>query len=130
MSNKFWKGLIVIFIIYTCYYIFFLEASYLLSIPRPIRHLIKLFTLIAVYLLGVYQLNSQKIGWMTTIWHIIHITGIVLICLFGIYDWIFGILPIKIRWVLGSIAEFLIAPTLYIAMGLIQYFLLKEKIKK
>jgi TRAP-type uncharacterized transport system fused permease subunit len=83
--------------------------------------------LITVYLIGLRQLNLEKIAWMQTIWHIVHISGIFIIISFGAFDWIVHPLPLNIRVILFEINEFLIAPTLYVAMGLLHKFLLEEK---
>ncbi len=126
MTKKFWHGLLLLLLIYSCYYLLFIDATYLLDIPRQIRHAIKLTTLVLVYLIGLRHLTTSKTYWMTVIWHIIHISGIILICLFGVYDLVFGILPIRVRWILDSVAEFLIAPSLYVGMGILQNFLLVQ----
>ena len=127
MPRKFWIGLTVLFLLYSAYYIFFFESPLTELIPRKIRHLIKFTMLITVYLIGLRQLNLEKIAWMQTIWHIVHITGIFIIISFGAFDWIVHPLPLNIRVILFEINEFLIAPTLYVAMGLLHKFLLEEK---
>lgn len=127
MNKRFWKGFFLIIIFYTCYYLLFLDASYILNIPRKIRHLIKFISLVSVYSVGRFHLATIDTYWMKTIWNIIHISGIGIICAFGLYDMAFGVLPIEIRWVLDSVAEFLIAPSLYVVMGLVQEFVLKKE---
>jgi hypothetical protein len=56
---------------------------------------------------------------MFIIWHFIHITGIGLIALFGLYDLLISPTSILIRSFLGSINEFLISPVLFVGMGIL-----------
>jgi hypothetical protein len=126
MPRKFWFGLITILIIYTLFYLFFNEASYLSQIPRKIRHIIKFVVLFTIYLIGVWNLSLDKIIWMRTVWHIIHLSGIALLLLLGAYDWLIHPMPIFMREVLDAVNEFLIGPTLYVGMGLLHKFLLNK----
>jgi hypothetical protein len=127
MPKKFWIGLTIILIIYTLFYLFFREASYLTFIPRKIRHIIKFVVLITIYLVGVWHLSLDKITWMKTLWHLIHISGIVFLVSLGAYDWLIHPMPQFMREVMDAVNEFLIGPTLYVGMALLQNFLLKGK---
>ena len=60
-SNTTWIGLTVLFLLYSAYYIFFFESPNFELIPRKIRHLIKFTMLITFYLIGLRQLNLEKI---------------------------------------------------------------------
>jgi hypothetical protein len=128
MPRKFWTGFIIIVIIYSCYYLFFKDASYVAKIPRKIRHIIKFAALISIYLIGVWHLSLEKIRWMKTIWHLIHLSGISFLLSFGAYDWMIHPLPMFLREFMDSINEFLIGPTLFVGMGILQQFLLKNKV--
>ena len=119
MKRGFYTGLIIILIIYTLVYLLFYEAPYHSEIPRRIRHLIKFSTLITVYLIGSYHLRLNNIKWMYIIWHFIHITGIGIITLFGLYDLLVSPTPIYIRTFLLTINEFLISPVLFVGMGIL-----------
>jgi hypothetical protein len=127
MPKKFWIGLIIILVVYTLFYLFFKDASYVALIPRKIRHIIKFVVLIAIYLVGVWHLALDKITWMKTLWHLIHISGIVFLVFLGAYDWLINPMPQFMREVMDAVNEFLIAPTLFVVMGLLQKFLLKGK---
>jgi hypothetical protein len=96
------------------------------DIPRKIRHVIKFTVLITVYLIGVKQLTLDKIAWMKTIWHVIHLSGIFILLSLGVFDWIIRPLPFGVRQVMGAINEFLIGPTLFVGMGILHQFLLKN----
>lgn len=119
MKRGFWTGLIIILIIYTLIYLFFYDAPYFNDIPRRLRHLIKFFILITVYLIGGYHLRLNNIKWMYIIWHFIHITRIGIITSFGLYDFLVSPTPIFIRSFLNSINEFLISPVLFVGMGIL-----------
>lgn len=127
MPKKFWIGLTIILIIYTLFYLFFKDASYVAQIPRKTRHVIKFLVLITIYGLGVWHLALDKIIWMKTLWHLIHLSGIFFLLSLGAYDWIIHPLPMFMREVMDVINEFLIGPTLFVGMGLLQQFLLKNK---
>jgi len=127
MPKKFWIGLIIILVVYTLFYLFFKDASYVALIPRKIRHIIKFVVLIAIYLVGVWHLALDKITWMKTLWHLIHISGIVFLVFLGAYDWLIHPMPQFMREVMDAVNEFLIGPTLFVGMALLQKFLLKGK---
>ncbi len=127
MPKKFWIGLVIILIIYTLISLFFKEASYYELIPRKLRHVIKFSVLITIYSVGVWHLSLDKITWMKTLWHLIHISGIVFLVSLGAYDWLIHPMPIFMREVMDAVNEFLIGPTLFVVIGLLQNFLLKGK---
>jgi hypothetical protein len=127
MPRKFWMGLIIILVIYTLFYLFFKDANYLGLIPRKIRHIIKFVVLITIYLVGVWHLSLDKITWMKTLWHLIHISGIVFLVSLGAYDWLINPMPQFMREVMDAVNEFLIGPTLFVGMAILQKFLLKGK---
>ena len=122
-SNKgrFIGGLIIIFIIYSCYYIFIAEDIDTAQIPRKLRHFIALFATVAVYFVGTFHLGKLKITWMSTLWHMIHISGLCIIIVIGIIDYLFlDGKPIKeLSLFARTIQEVLISPILYAAMGLL-----------
>ena len=126
MPRKFWVGLAIILIIYSAYYLLFMDTPYVKDIPRKIRHVIKFSVLITVYLIGVKQLSLDQIAWMKTIWHVIHLSGIFILLSLGAFDWIVRPLPFGVRQVMGAINEFLIGPTLFVGMGILHQFLLKN----
>jgi hypothetical protein len=128
MPKKFWMGLVIILIIYTLFSLFFKEASYYELIPRKLRHVIKFIVLITIYLVGVWHLNLDKITWMKTLWHLIHLSGIFFLVLLGAYDWLIQPMTIFMRELMDAVNEFLIAPTLFVVMGLLQKYLLKDKV--
>ncbi|MCF8274063.1 MAG: hypothetical protein K9I95_09540 [Flavobacteriaceae bacterium] len=121
---RFISGLIFILIIYTTYYVFFLENSNLV-IPSKIRHIIKFIATIAVYLVGTFHLGQLKDKWMSLIWHLVHVSGLVIITFLGLFDWFITEISLNLRLFANSIQEILISPLLYLAMGLINTTLKK-----
>jgi hypothetical protein len=125
MPRKFWIGLIIILIIYTAYNLFFWETNIANDIPRKITRVIKFAVLVIVYLIGVKHLSLDRITWMKTVWHIIHLTGIFILLTLGIFDLMIRPLAPGIKDVMASINEFLIGPSLFVGMGILHQFLLK-----
>lgn len=123
LKKGLWLGLIQLMVIYTALYLFFYEAPYLDEIPRKLRHLIKLSSLIGVYSLGTYHLQFEKQKWMGALWHIVHISGISFVVLVGAFDWLIYPTSQTVRALAQQINEFLISPVLFVAMGLLEKYL-------
>lgn len=127
---RFIAGVIFIVIIYSCYYIFFAENNDVAFIPRKVKHVISLLTTIAVYFVGTFHLGKLKDAWMSTLWHIIHITGLSIITSIGMYDWLILEVTLGTKIFARNIQEILISPVLYVAMGLLNKSLNKDSISK
>jgi hypothetical protein len=114
-------GLVIIFILYSCYYIFIAEQRDTAMLPRKLRHFISLLFTIAVYFAGTYHLGKLKVTWMATIWHVVHIGGLCIITSIGLFDWLFleGKAIPRLSIFARTIQELLISPILYVAMGLL-----------
>jgi len=123
MRRGFWLGLVQIVFLYSALYLFFYEAPYKLDIPYEFRQLIYFGSLLGVYGLGTYHLRLVQHAWMGALWHLIHLIGISVLILFGLYDWVIQPVPNSIRIFMRQIHEFLVAPTLYVGMGLLSRFL-------
>ena len=119
---RFISGLILILIIYTCYYVYLFENSDLV-LPTKIKHVIKFGTTIVVYFVGTYHLGKLSDSWMSFIWHVVHISGLTTITALGLFDWFIGGMSLNLRAFAGSIQEILISPMLYVAMGLLNKIL-------
>ncbi len=120
-------GLVIIFIIYTCYYLLFAETSYYLLIPRTIRHVIKFFATIAVYFIGTVHLGKLKDIWMSYLWHLIHISLLITITLIGLYSWVMGLQSLSIIQLAKTFQEFLISPVLYVGMAILNKSVTTDK---
>lgn len=119
-SNKtrFIFGFIFIIIIYTLFYVCFLENSNL-NLSRFFNHAIKFSSTIAVYLVGTYHLGKLEDSWMSFIWHIVHVAGLIIITSIGLFDLFISEISLSTRMFALSVQEILISPLLYLAMGLI-----------
>ncbi|MBP0902265.1 hypothetical protein ACFSKN_17260 [Mariniflexile gromovii] len=125
---RFISGLILIFIIYTCYYVLFEENSDL-ELPSKVRHIIKFLATVVVYFVGTFHLGKLTDSWMSFIWHVVHISGLTIIISLGIFDLLIGGMSLNLRAFAGSIQEALISPVLYVAMGLLNHSFKKNSHK-
>ena len=118
---RFIIGLIIIFILYSCYYIFIAEHKNTALIPRKLRHVITLVFTLAVYFVGTFHLGKLKVTWMASLWHIVHVSGLCIITAIGLFDWLFleGKTILSLSRLAITIQELLISPILYVAMGLL-----------
>ncbi|WP_296313370.1 hypothetical protein [Winogradskyella sp. UBA3174] len=118
---RFIIGLIIIFILYSCYYIFIAEHKNTALIPRKLRHVITLVFTLAVYFVGTFHLGKLKVTWMASLWHIVHVSGLCIITAIGLFDWLFleGKTILSLSRLARTIQELLISPILYVAMGLL-----------
>ncbi len=122
IANKYvyyWVGFIIIVVIYSVYNLYLVDVNYYQSIPRKVRHICKLLTILSIYGTGTFALKKYAAGWMMYIWHLLHIVIIALLLLIGLYDWSFGELSAQFRNVANTLFEFLISPVIYIAVGIL-----------
>ena len=116
---RFISGLMLIIILYSCYYIFFAENKNSVLVPRKVKHIIIFSNTIAVYFVGTFHLGKLKDTWMVSLWHLIHVSGLVIIILIGLYSWFIREITLNVKLFALGIQEILISPVLYIAMGLL-----------
>ena len=116
---RFFSGLILIVLIYSLFYICFVENSDLKLIPRKSRHIIKFSTTIIIYFVGTFHLGKLKDTWMSKLWHLVHISGLVIISFMGGFHWYISELSIGLKSFAVSIQELLMSPVLYVAMGIL-----------
>ncbi|WP_345275222.1 hypothetical protein [Litoribaculum gwangyangense] len=81
---------------------------------------------ILVYFIGTFHLGKLKDKWMSSIWHLVHISGLIIITSLGLFDWFIMELSRDIKNFAHTIQEILISPVLYVAMGLLNRSLKKE----
>jgi hypothetical protein len=113
----FWIGLSAIVLLYALYYVFFLYGI-ALSMPLRGRHVVKFLFIAAVYLAGAFCVRRFAAPWMLRIWHGVYLLILVLLVLFGVYDWLIARTALELRGIADSLAEFLVSPILYVAMGI------------
>ena len=123
---RFISGLVLIVIIYSVYYIYFVENQAMLSLSKIILHLIRFSTTIIIYLIGTVHLGKLKDNWMSTLWHFIHISGLCIITSLGLFSWFIFDIGLDLKSFAYTIQELLISPVLYVAMGLLNRSLNKN----
>lgn len=116
---RFVSGLIFICIIYSCYQIFFKENNDIGLIPRKLRDIIRFSVTVGIYFVGTFHLGKLKDTWMSSIWHIVHISGLCIITTIGLYYWVFTDMAKSVIHFANSIQHILISPILYISLGLL-----------
>ncbi len=126
---RFILGLIFIIIIYSWYYLYFVENKNTLLISRKIKHVITFLATIAVYFVGTFHLGKLKDTWMSSLWHLVHVSGLCIITLLGLIDWFISEISLSLKDFALSIQEILMSPVLYVAMGLLNKSLNKDSAK-
>jgi hypothetical protein len=115
----FFSGLSAIILVYAAYNIFLLEAGDYFLIPRIVRHFSGLGCVLLVYGIGSYALKMYTVGWMMLIWHLLHAILIFMVLLISLYTLDWG--PLTAQWhnFANTLVEFLISPTLYVVIGIL-----------
>lgn len=122
---RFVIGLILIVLIYSAYYLYFIDNVNLV-ISRRARHIATFATTIIIYFVGTLHLGKLSDSWMSSIWHLVHISGLCILTLLGLYDWFISEISLSLRSFAQSIQETLISPVLYVGMGLLNNSLKKK----
>lgn len=115
---SFLAGLFFILVVYTAYYLLFVDTIPI-DISTRNKHFITLLTTLIIYFIGTYHLGKLPDNWMSFIWHAVHISGLVILSSLGLYDWLIDDLSLNLKSFARSIKEILISPVLYVGMGLI-----------
>jgi len=115
---RFIMGLVFIVLIYSAYYLYFLENTNF-ELTRKARHAVTFLTTIIIYFVGTLHLGKLSDSWMSFIWHIVHISGLCILTSLGLYDWLIEEISLSLRSFAKSIQEILISPVLYVGMGLL-----------
>ena len=119
-------GIILILLIYTLYYKTVVYVNYFNEIPRKVRHIARLVSIILVYAVGYFSYKKYGVKWMTDLWQVVYLVTILLLVLIGLYDWGFGPASMQIRNVAKTLHEFLISPVLYLGIVIINRVLVKS----
>ncbi|WP_299554841.1 hypothetical protein [Seonamhaeicola sp.] len=126
---RFILGLVFIIIIYSCYYVFFVENRISASLSKRLVHFIKFAITVLVYIIGSIHLGKLKDQWLSTLWHFVHISGLLIITSIGLFDWFIADTSLKVKLFARSVQEMLISPILYVGMGLLNRSLNKASNK-
>ena len=115
-----WRGLIFIFFIYSGFYLIFVERHLLMEDEDQIyRHLIRIITTLAVYIIGSIHLKFIQIVWMKQLWHFIHISLFSTLLIFGLIKWFSPYFTENLSYWGLVFQEILISPTLYCSMAIL-----------
>ena|SRR5690606_1510932 len=125
-KTRFLAGLILIVIFYSLYYIYFVENQYFINTSKLILHTIRFSITILIYFIGTIHLGKLKDSWMSTLWHLIHISGLTIMTSLGLISWFIIDIGFDLKQVAYTIQELLISPVLYVAMGLLNKSLNKN----
>ncbi|MGE5943446.1 MAG: hypothetical protein ACM31G_03800 [Flavobacteriales bacterium] len=125
---RFIAGLVLIVIIYSLYYIYFVENQEFISKSKLVLHLIRLSTTVIIYIIGTIHLGKLKDNWMSSLWHFIHISGLCIITSLGLINWFIIDIGLDLKEFAYTIQELLISPVLYVAMGLLNNSLNKKTV--
>jgi len=125
---RFIAGLVLIVIIYSSYYIYFVENQNFISKSKLVLHLIRLSTTVIIYIIGTVHLGKLKDNWMSSLWHFIHISGLCIITSLGLISWFIIDIGLDLKEFAYTVQELLISPVLYVAMGLLNSSLNKKTV--
>jgi hypothetical protein len=114
----FWGSLVVLIVLYSLYYVFFLYGISL-NMPLRGRHILKFLFIVAVYGAGAVGLHGFGMPWMKRVWHVTYLTILVLLVGLGAFDWLVARTPLEVRAVADSLQEFLVSPLLYVVMRIL-----------
>jgi hypothetical protein len=116
---RFIAGLILIGIIYSLFYIYFLENKDVAALSGFLRHGISFGATLTVYFIGTSHLGTLEDKWMSSLWHFVHISGLIILTGLGLFDLFIADISFNMRRFALTILEFLISPVLYVGMGLL-----------
>jgi hypothetical protein len=116
---RFIAGFIFIVIIYSWNYLYFIEYKDALLLPKITMHFLSFTITIVVYFIGTFHLGQLKDTWMSSLWHLVHISGLIIMISLGLVNLFIIELNVNLKHLVFTIQEILISPVLYVAMGLL-----------
>jgi hypothetical protein len=114
----FWIGLAAIALLYGLYYVFFLYGI-AQGMSLHGRHVIKFLFVAVVYVVGALCLKGFAAAWMLRIWRITYLVILLLLVVFGLFDWLVARTALELREIADNLLEFLVSPILYVAMRIL-----------
>jgi len=124
--KRYITGFVLLFVLYSIYFLTARDGFfYLIHTSRKERHIITFVTILLVYGAGLWALNKYFPLWTRSAWNLLHIVFIAVLILFGVFDWSMGGLPKSSRHFTQTIAETLVSPVLYVAIGLLDWSITK-----
>lgn len=123
-DKRFVLPLIGIIIVYSIYYLFF-EGYYYWGVPRKLKHVGRVLSVLGVYGIGTWSLRKVADAWMMNLWHLVHTVLIAVLFLIGLYDWTIHMVSFPMKKFAASLHEFLISPIFFIGMWILKSKLIK-----
>jgi len=123
---RFVLGLIFIILIYSVYYLLFVDYDTTFNISRRVKHISTFTTTVIIYFVGTFHLGKLEDSWMSALWHFVHISGLFILTTLGLYDLLIAEISLGLKSFARGIQELLVSPVLYVAMGLINNTLKKK----
>jgi hypothetical protein len=123
-DKRFIFPLIGIIIVYSIYYLFF-EGYYYWGVPRKLKHVGRVLSVLGVYGIGTLSLRKVADQWMMNLWHLVHTVLIAVLLLIGLYDWTIQMVSFPTKKFAASLHEFLISPIFFIGMWILKSRLFK-----
>ena len=122
----FFAGLLFICIIYTLFNISFGDDfEHYLQVQKEFRHVIRFGSILLVYGIGLFVMKRYIGGRSVQIWHFVYWSIVTLLVLVGLYDWGIRRVPFRIRNIADALHLFLISPIPYVAVRILNRYLVK-----
>jgi hypothetical protein len=123
----YFTGMALILLVYSAFSVLFQgdlsagpdRGALTLSLSRHIRHLIRLASIILVYLTGFICLRMQSRSWMLQTWNLVYYIMLTILFLAGALDYGLGGISLPFKELTITISELLISPVLYILLGIL-----------
>lgn len=128
LNNKrayFLLGFLLISVVYALYNIYLVEVNNYADIPKKIRGVYRLLSIVTVYVIGFYFLKKYNSSWIRVFWNALYITIVSLLILIGIYDWSSGHTLSPAKDISSTFYTLLISPLLYTTLLIVNRTLMK-----
>jgi hypothetical protein len=102
------------------YNMFLVDANYYEQIPREIKHLARLATIVLVYCIGLYSFKKYNVKWVTDLWNMIYLAIVPLLILIGFADLVWGPVPVPLRSISKTLHDCLISPIVFAAILIVK----------
>jgi hypothetical protein len=122
VSNRrilFFCGLLAIIIIYSLYNLVFLNRAFYYSVPRGMRHVVKLGAIAFVYVVGLLVFRRGAPRWLLSIWHLAYAAATLLLLSIGAYDGLLHTVSYPVRGFADTVEECLVSPAPYVVLWLV-----------
>jgi len=116
----FFSGLLAIIIIYSLYNLVFLNRAFYYSVPRAVRHVVKLGAIVIVYATGLLIFRRCAPRWVLSVWHLVYAAATLLLLSIGVYDGLLQAVSYPVRGFADTVEECLVSPAPYVVLWLMR----------